>query len=241
MFIPQQKDFERKKDEIRERREKRKRRTEEFREKERQYSEGMRNGTPEEQERKHVYQQEKRMEEPSLVSWRGDGGGWQAPLKGIGSRTSKVTWQALIGQPISQRRIEVLQDDLCFFLDLGFFLNKTFYVRELAYYTWNGEHGRHAFFIPVPYKNLSDKDKQTVNFVRRKIHGLTYQPLKAEHFEKPEVLGELIKDIYLMYKDCSNGERTMVGYKGGHVEKDLLMKVNIPYLNLETLGCLKYD
>ena len=44
-----------------------------------------------------------------------------------------------------------------------------------------------------------------------------------------------------MYKDCSNGERTAVGYKGGHVEKDLLMKLNIPCFNLETLGCPKYD
>ena len=97
------------------------------------------------------------------------------------------------------------------------------------------------FFISVPYKNLSDKDKRTVNFVRRKIHGLTYQPLKAEHFQKPKVLGELIWDIYSMYKSCSNGERTVVGYKGGHVEKDLLTKLKIPCLNLKTLGCPKFD
>ena len=55
--------------------------------------------------------------------------------------------------------MELLQDDLCFILDLeGFFLNKTFHVRELAYYTWNEEHGRHAFFIPVPYKTSSAKE-----------------------------------------------------------------------------------
>jgi len=30
-------------------------------------------------------------------------------------------------------------------------------------------------------------------------------------------------------------------YKGGHVEKDLLMKRNIPCLNLETSGCPKQD
>ena len=78
-------------------------------------------------------------------------------------------------------------------------------------------------------------------FVRWKMHGLTYQPLKAEHFQKPKVLGELIKDIYSMYKDCSNGEITVVWHKGGHVKKDLLMKLNIPCLNLETLGCPKYD
>ena len=42
-----------------------------------------------------------------------------------------------------------------------------------------------------------------------------------------------------MYKDCSNDERTLVESKGGHVKKDLLMKLNIPCLNLETLGCPK--
>ena len=80
-----------------------------------------------------------------------------------------------------------------------------------------------------------------MNFVRRKIHELTYQPFKAEHFEKPKVLSELIKDTYLMYKDCINGERTVAEFKGGYVEKDLLMKLNIPCLNLETLGCPKYE
>jgi len=132
--------------------------------------------------------------------------------------------------------MDVLQDDLCFILDL-----ESFFLRELAYYTWNGEHGCHAFFIPVPYKNLSDKDKRTVNFVRRLIHELTYQPFKAEHFEKAKVLSELIKDIYLMYKDCSNSERTVAKFKGEYVEKDLLMKLNIPCLNLESWGCPKYD
>ena len=33
----------------------------------------------------------------------------------------------------------------------------------------------------------------------------------------------------------------MVAYKGGHVDKDLFHKVNIPCLNLETWGCLKYE
>jgi len=48
---------------------------------------------------------------------------------------------------------------------------------------WNAEHGSHAFAIPLPYKNVNDEDKRTVNFVRRKMHGLTYQPTNAEHFQ----------------------------------------------------------
>ena len=76
--------------------------------------------------------------------------------------------------------MEVIRDDLSFILDLeGFFINKTLHVRELGYYTWNEEHGHHAFRILVPRKDLAQKDKQTVNFVINKIHGLSYQPSEA--------------------------------------------------------------
>ena len=147
--------------------------------------------------------------------------------------------------PFTSRSVfnmDVFEDNLCLILDLeGFFINKTFHVRELGYHTWNGEHGRHAFSIPIPYKTLNDKDKRTVNFVCHKIHGLTYQPCDPERFQDPRVLGPLVKDLHDMYVRCSEGQRTVVGYKGGHVEKDLLQKLNIPSLNLETLGCPKYD
>ena len=94
----------------------------------------------------------------------------------------------------------VFKDNLCVILDLeGFFINKTFHVRELGYYTWNGEHGRHAFSIPIPYKTLHDKDKRTVHFVCRKIHGLTYQPCDPEIFQDPRILGPLVKDIHQEY------------------------------------------
>ena len=33
----------------------------------------------------------------------------------------------------------------------------------------------------------------------------------------------------------------MVAYKGGHVEKDLLNKSNIPCLDLESWGCPKFE
>ena len=44
-----------------------------------------------------------------------------------------------------------------------------------------------------------------------------------------------------MYKDCSNRKRTVVVYKGEHVEKDLLKKLNIPCLSEEKLACPEYD
>ena len=91
---------------------------------------------------------------------------------------------------------------------------------------------------PFLTRPLCDKDKRTVNFIISKIHGLSYQPGQTEHAQNPRILGTLIKDLY---QDYSTAERTVVGYKGGHVENDVLTQLYIPSLNLETVGCPKYD
>lgn len=60
----------------------------------------------------------------------------------------------------------------------------------------------------------------------KKIRGLSYQPSEAKHAQNPCILESMIKDLY---KDYMNAERTVVGYKGGHVEKDVLNKLNISF------------
>ena len=135
--------------------------------------------------------------------------------------------------------MELICDDLCLILDLeGFFINKTFHVRELGYYTWNEEHGCHAFRILIPHKDLGQKDKQTVNFIINKIHGLSYQPSEAEHPQHRRVKPRMVQDLY---QDYSTPDRPVVGYKGDHMEKNLLNKLNFPSLDLGTLGCPKCD
>ena len=49
-------------------------------------------------------------------------------------------------------------------------------VTEMGNYSWNEHFGRHAFFQPAALRDLSYKDKKTVNFAKHNIHGLTYQP-----------------------------------------------------------------
>ena len=90
--------------------------------------------------------------------------------------------------------MEVLKDDLCFILDLEeFFISKAFHVKEFAYYTWNEEHGRHSLPTAIPYKDFGDEDTKTVNFVRRKIHGLTYQPIKKKR------KGKKIREMFVLH------------------------------------------
>ena len=115
--------------------------------------------------------------------------------------TTNLSWRS---------NIEKLQDKLCSNMEL--------FQDNVSFWTWKGSssarrftpenwavtwnHGRHAFFVPIPYRTLIDKDKRRVNFVISKIHVLSYQPSQTEHAQNPWT-----------------AERTVVGYKGGHVNK----------------------
>ena len=104
-------------------------------------------------------------------------------------------------------------------------MQKKFQVREMGYYSWNDHFDHHAFFQPAAFKGLSHKDKKTVNFAKHNMHGLTYQSRYQERaYEYDEV------DIVLLrvYSQFKTEKRTLVSFKGGHVKKDLLNKLNIP-------------
>lgn len=59
-------------------------------------------------------------------------------------------------------------------------------ARAMGYYSWNGQFEGHAFFMLAPLKALSDKDQKTVNFVKYKIHRLTYQLCYRERAQDQE-------------------------------------------------------
>ena len=120
----------------------------------------------------------------------------------------------------------------------GFFVQKKFQLCEMGYYSWNDHFGRHAFFHPAALEHLSHNDKTTVNFAKHKIHGLTYRPRYRERAYEQDQADIVLLRLYNQYKTF---ERTVVAYKGDHIEKDLLSKLDIPCLDFETLGCPKYD
>ena len=132
-----------------------------------------------------------------------------------------------------------IKNSLCLVIDLeGFIVQKKSQVRELGYYSWNEHFSRHAFFQPAALKDLTYKDEKTVNFAKHNIHGLTCQPRYQERaYENDQATIVLLR----LYNQFKTEERAVVAYKGGHVEKDLLNKLNIRYLNLETWGCPKNE
>ena len=138
--------------------------------------------------------------------------------------------------------MESRRDELCLLIDMdGFFLGKkhNFHVRELGYYSWNGDNRSFFFDVRLKHKDLSDKDKVTVKHVCRNIMGL---PLKPSPSEKPVYHPRNLKQLVKrLYKEYRTEFRTKVGFKGGKIEKELLLSSSIPYTDIETWGCPRYE
>ena len=77
-----------------------------------------------------------------------------------------------------------------------------------------------------------------MKYVTEQIHGLPYHPTSAEN-ARPQ--WQLYKDLEELYNTHSSSDRRMVGYKGCVVEKEVLSKLGIPSLDLEKVGCPKFD
>ena len=74
-------------------------------------------------------------------------------------------------------------------------------------------------------------------FLTRKIHKLPFKTLGKDTYQI-ETLEQIVKDFYINVK---NNEQSTIAYKGGHFERDLLNKLDIPSINLEQFGCPKAD
>ena len=138
---------------------------------------------------------------------------------------------------------------ICMIVDLeGFQLSarqgrpKTFVVRELGWCVWPGvgpmSCGCYHYYPKDKYHRLPLRDRRTVKYVKEHIHGLSYDPSRAEHAGPP---WQVAQDLEELYKTHSTPERNRVAYKGGQVEKDMLAKLGIPSLDLETVGCPRFE
>lgn len=97
---------------------------------------------------------------------------------------------------------------------------------------------RTIFSLGRSYDSLSTQDQQQVNYVTRNIHGMLFDSdssMDVPQADAGTVLRQMLKKSYTRNRD------TVVGYKGGNVEYSLLGQLGIRSLNLETIGCPKYN
>ena len=125
-------------------------------------------------------------------------------------------------------------------LDLeGFFIQGHFHTREMGWCSVHTPHryGSYHYAPTLAFHTLATKDKTTVHYVQRHIHGLSYYPPA----DQAKSVSSLETDLQALYNQFMAPDCPYVAYKGGTVEKTLLDRLNIPCWNLELLGCPKFE
>ena len=121
----------------------------------------------------------------------------------------------------------------------GFSIGKEFYCKELGMLKVGDVAARSVFFdLGIRWSDLCAKDRKSCCYVMRNIHKLPFGVPCGVKACKITELGGIICDFYCEVKQS---ERSKLAYKGGHYEKDLLAKLNIPSINLEDFGCPKAE
>ena len=87
----------------------------------------------------------------------------------------------------------------------------------------------------MPWPDQSAKDRRTAYHCTRYVHGLPYYPRESYH-----VASELLADVRRLYQQYQTTERFTVAHKGG-IEGIWLTTWKIPNLDLDTLGCPKFE
>jgi hypothetical protein len=116
----------------------------------------------------------------------------------------------------------------------GFFVEKNFFCRELGIIAYEDTYGTSFHFkTELSDENLNEKDRINAKFLQRNVHGLS---LSDDNGLELNMIDVIVKKFYTSYKLNS---KSVLAYKGGQIEKDLLEKLNIPSVNLEFFGCPK--
>ena len=108
----------------------------------------------------------------------------------------------------------------------GFVINKKFYGKELGLLKVGDVAARSHFFdIGFEWSELSGKDRRTWDYVMRFIHKLPFGVPWGVGAYELSVLEEIVATFYYRAK---RNERSIIAYTGGHFERDLLAKLDIP-------------
>ena len=135
-------------------------------------------------------------------------------------------------------------NDICLCVDLdGFHVEGDFIAREMGWCDKSGlQMGFQHYSHNYEWFTLSEKDKRIVNYVRNRMTGLTFKPAPVE-WERGCIGSQesVVKDILSLWERFKTPKQCVVAYKGGTVEKELLVQSQIPYVNLEDFGCPKVE
>ena len=159
-----------------------------------------------------------------------------------GSRSSSSTSLASFSSSASSST-ETVDDAACLVVDLqGFRVEDRFVPRELGWANQRGESGAFYYRQSRRVAELTLKDRDAVTYASRKIHGLPFCHHPDENARSPKRLtGDLVALCDAARRPDESIHAAVVAYKGGHVERDALRTAGLTHLDLETLGCPKFE
>lgn len=120
-----------------------------------------------------------------------------------------------------------------FIIDIdGFPVGGSIFYKEVAIYNCHNRNV-HLYHIKLPKSLIADGyHRKEVRFCTKNIHGML-----LKNFHNDISYEEFIKKIVEM----DPNKEKIWSYKGGIVERKLLNSLYMKHLNLETLGCPRFD
>jgi len=113
-------------------------------------------------------------------------------------------------------------DQICAVVDIqGFYVKGTFYARECAVVNDNVTTCQ-EFDPGIEWSDLSRKEISHVNYCKRFIHGLSFQPFVNLQNSPIPKSGELVKYLLAQYKLLATNEKPLFGVKNDSLKNILL-------------------
>lgn len=119
----------------------------------------------------------------------------------------------------------------------GFQIGNIFLVKEMGIaYTYKPDVESYLFKVGNFY-NLSVRDQKYVAYTKNHIHGMLFRDEKTDLNQND--LYDILKQIHSCCVNESN--KPLIAFKGGAIEQQVLMKLDLPYLDLHMIGCPKFE
>ena len=121
----------------------------------------------------------------------------------------------------------------------GYHIQDKFLCKEMGLLKVGDTEAKSFFFdINQRWGDLTHKDRKTCSYVQNRILKL---PFGVPRGVKAFQISELEAIVENFYTETRKNSESTFAFKGGHYEKDLLAKLNIPSVNLEWFGCPKAE
>ena len=102
------------------------------------------------------------------------------------------------------------------------------------------EAGAHQYDHALEKWDLPTHARLPIQYAIRHVNGLAWHPPKSVQDKQEECTCNVKWDVYQSYRRYWIDDRNVVAFKGTTLECDFLTEWNIPWLDLEELGCPKF-